>query len=88
MKKFLKWFFIVLTVILLGLLIALSFYIGSIYSSASKIEIDSAKLSAPFTTIEVYDRDNKPIKEENTVNESYAEISTISEDTKNAFISI
>lgn len=88
MKKFLKWFFIVLTVILLGLLIALSFYIGSIYSSASKIEIDSAKLSAPFTTIEVYDRDNKPIKEENTINESYAEISTISEDTKNAFISI
>ena len=88
MKKFLKWFFIVLTVILLGLLIALSFYIGSIYSSASKVEIDSAKLSAPFTTIEVYDRDNKPIKEENTVNESYAEISTISEDTKNAFISI
>ena len=88
MKKFLKWFFIVLTVILLGLLIALSFYIGSIYSSASKVEIDRAKLSAPFTTIEVYDRDNKPIKEENTVNESYAEISTISEDTKNAFISI
>ena len=88
MKKFLKWFFIVSTIIIFGLLIALSFYIGSIYTNANRIEIDIAKLSAPFTTIEIYDQDNKPIKEDNTINESYAEIDTLSENTKNAFISI
>lgn len=88
MKKFLKWFFIILTVLILAGIVALSFYIGSIYTNASKISLDNAKLSAPFTTIEIFDSDNKPIKEDNTVNENFAEISTLSPDTINAFISI
>ncbi len=88
MKKFLKWFFIISSVILVGILVALSFYIATVYTNAMKIEIDSAKLSAPFTTIEIYDKDNTPIKEENTINESYAKISSLSDDTKNAFIAI
>ncbi len=88
MKKFLKWFFIVLTVILLGALIALSFYIGSIYTNALKIDIDEAKLTAPFTAIEIFDKDNKPINEDNTINEKYVEIENLSKDTTNAFVSI
>ena len=88
MKKFLKWFFIVLTILVFAGLIALCFYIGSIYTSASKISIDSAKLSAPFTTIEIFDSNNKPLKEDNMVNENFAEISSLSQNTINAFVSI
>lgn len=88
MKKFLKWFFITLTILFLAGIIALSFYIGSIYTNASKISLDNAKLAAPFTTIEIFDNDNKLIKEDNAVSQHYAEISTLSPDTINAFISI
>ena len=88
MRKFLKWFFIILTLVLLGVLIALSFYIGSIYTNALKTDIDKAKLQAPFTTIQIYNKNNLPIKEENTINENYAEISTLSDQTINAFVSI
>lgn len=66
----------------------MSFYVGSIYTNANKISLDNAKLFAPFTTIELFDSNNKLIKEENTVNEHFAEISTLSPDTINAFISI
>lgn len=88
MKKFIKYFFISLTILILILLVSLSFYIGSIYTNALKIDIDEAKLSAPFTTIEIYDDDNKPIREDNTINENFVEGYELSEDTKNAFISI
>lgn len=88
MKKFIKYFFISLTILILILLVSLSFYIGSIYTNALKIDIDEAKLSAPFTTIEIYDNDNKPIREDNTINENFVEGYELSEDTKNAFISI
>lgn len=88
MKKFIKYFFISLTILILILLVSLSFYIGSIYTNALKIDIDEAKLSAPFTTIEIFDNDNKPIREDNIINENFVEGYELSEDTKNAFISI
>lgn len=88
MRKFLKWFFIIFTFVFLGILIALSFYIGSIYTNALKIDVDNAKLEAPYTSIQIFDKDNKPIHEDNTINENYAEISTLSKNTLNAFVSI
>ena len=88
MKKFLKWFMILLTILIISALIGLGFYISSIYINARSIEINKEVLSSPSLSIEIFDNENKPIKEDNEINKAYAKIETLSNETKNAFISI
>ena len=88
MKKFFKWFFIVITILVLAGLLALGFYISSIYVNAKAMEIDKEVLTSPSLSIQIYDNENTPIKESNEISRAYADIETLSSETKNAFISI
>ncbi len=88
MKKFIKWFMI-LTIISLALALAgLGLYISSIYVNAKSIEINEDILTSSSLTLNIFDIDNKPIKEDNEINHSYAKIETLKPYTKEAFISI
>ncbi len=79
---------ILLTILIISALIGLGFYISSIYINARSIEINKEVLSSPSLSIEIFDNENKPIKEDNEINKAYAKIETLSNETKNAFISI
>lgn len=79
---------ILLTILIISALIGLGFYISSIYINARSIEINKEVLSSPSLSIEIFDNENKPIKEDNEINKAYAKIETLSDETKNAFISI
>lgn len=88
MKKFIKVFFIVLLILVLSALIGLGFYISSVYVSAKSINIDQEAMTTPVQNIQVYDNENRLIKEDNSLSKSYAKVNTLSQDTINAFISI
>ncbi len=88
MKKFIKWSFIILSILSVILLGGLGLYISSIYLSASAIELNEEVLSSPSITLQVFDSDNKPIKEENEINKAYAKLSTLNQHTIDAFLSI
>lgn len=88
MKKFLKWSFIIIFVLLALSLSGLGLYISSIYLNASAMELNEEVLSSPSLTLQVFDSDNKPIKEENEINKAYAKVENLSNHTKDAFLSI
>lgn len=88
MKKSFKWILLIIFFIVLAALLAAGFYISSIYMNARAMAIDEDALSSSEVYIEVYDKENKPIKEFNEINKQYANIENLSDTTKNAFISI
>ena len=88
MKKSFKWILLIIFFIVLAVLLAAGFYISSIYMNARAMAIDEDALSSSEVYIEVYDKENKPIKEFNEINKQYANIENLSDTTKNAFISI
>lgn len=88
MKKSFKWILLIILFIVLAALLAAGFYISSIYMNARAMAIDEDALSSSEVYIEVYDKENKPIKEFNEINKQYANIENLSDTTKNAFISI
>ena len=88
MKKFIKISLIIFTILLLVGLVALGLYISSIYINARAIKLDENALSSPYISVQVLDSENKPIKEDNEINKSFASINSLSDNTKNAFISI
>lgn len=88
MKKFMKVFLIILFVCILACLIGVAFYISSIYVSARAMPLNKEALSSPYISLQVFDSENRPIKEDNEINKAVVNISNISDSTKNAFISI
>ena len=88
MKKIVKIILLTVFGLLVATFLALSFYIVSVYASASKIELDEEKLTSPSLAISVFDSENKEIKENNTFNGSYVKFDSIPEHAKEAFISI
>lgn len=88
MKKFVKVVFIILFVLILSAIIGVAFYVSANYIKARALSLDTEALSSPYTAIQVFDSENKPIKEDNEVNKAFAKLSSLSENTKNAFISI
>lgn len=88
MKKFIKVFLIILFICILACLIGVAFYISSIYVSARAMPLNKEALSSPYISLQVFDSENRPIKEDNEINKAVVNISNISDSTKNAFISI
>ncbi|MBO5022404.1 MAG: transglycosylase domain-containing protein [Clostridia bacterium] len=88
MKKFLKWSMIILGILLALALGGLGLYVSSVYINASTIELNEEVLSSPSLTLQVFDSDNKPIKEENQINKAYAKLETLNPHTIDAFLSI
>lgn len=79
---------IILFICILACLIGVAFYISSIYVSARAMPLNKEALSSPYISLQVFDSENKPIKEDNEINKAVVNISNISDSTKNAFISI
>lgn len=88
MKKFIKVTLIIFFILLLATLVGLGFYISSIYINARAMKLNEDILSSPYISVQVYDNENKPLKEDNEINKNFAKIDELSADTKNAFISI
>lgn len=88
MKKFIKWSLIVTFFVVLTALIAVGLYITSIYTNAQTISLNEEKLSAQSLTIEVYDSQNKPLKEDNEINKNYVKLSLVPKHCQDAFLSI
>ena len=88
MKKFIKWSLIITFFVVLIALVAVGLYITSIYVNAQSIPLSEEKLSSQSLTIEVFDSQNKPIKEDNEINKNYVKISLIPQHSVDAFLSI
>ena len=88
MKKWLKWFLIIFLILILAGLFTAGFYVSSIYLNAKTLAIDEDALNSSQLYIEVFDNENKPIKEFNEINKQYVSINNLKDTTKNAFISI
>ncbi len=88
MKKYLKWFSIFFFSIVFLALAGLGIYISINYAEAKKIKLDENALTSPSMTIEIFDKENKPIKEYNEINNSYAKVDTLKPYTLDAFVSI
>ena len=71
MKKIVKIIFITSLLIFIAGVACIGFYVASIYSKATKIELNEEKLTSPSLAIAIYDSDNKQIKEENMFNGKY-----------------
>lgn len=88
MRKFIKWSFIILFLLIALALGGVGLYISSIYSNAKNTPINEEVLSSSSLNIEIFDNDNKPIKEDNEISHTFASIDSIPQHTKDAFISI
>lgn len=88
MKKIVKIIILTFVILLCVGGISLGIYFASIWKNVSGAELDEEKLTSPSLAIELYDSENKPIKEENMFNGNYVKESVIPTHTKNAFISI
>ena len=88
MKKIVKICLISLVLIatfasvLCGSLLAVS------YAKYQKIPLNTESITSPSLFIEVYDSENKPMKEENQFNGDFCKFEDIPQHTKDAFISI
>ena len=77
MKKFLKWLLISLIILTFLALVGVSLYISSVYINALNIPLNDEILTDSSLSLEIYDCDNKPIKEQNEVNHAYINIESI-----------
>lgn len=88
MKKVLRVVFIILIIAILSSLAGISFYVAYVYLNTKSTKLDESVLTSPSAVISVFDNENKPTGQENEISRPYAKIQTLSENTKNAFISI
>ena len=88
MRKFVKIFSLSCLILFGAVFLTASLFVGSTYLKYSSLSLNEEKLSSPALAVELYDYENRPLKEENTFNGEYAKLSTLPENLKNAFISI
>lgn len=88
MRKFVK-IFTFSSLLVLGLsLLSASLFVGINYFKFSSLALDEEKLSSPSLCVEIYDAENRPLKQENSFNNAYAKLSSLPQNVKDAFISI
>lgn len=88
MRKFVKIFSLSCLILFGAVFLTASLFVGSTYLKYSSLSLNEEKLSSPALAVELYDYENRPLKEENTFNGEYAKLCTLPENLKNAFISI
>lgn len=88
MRKFVKIFSLSCLILFGAVFLTASLFVGSTYLKYSSLSLNEEKLSSPALAVELYDYENRHLKEENTFNGEYAKLSTLPENLKNAFISI
>ena len=88
MKKIVKICLVSTFLIVFSLVCFAGTYFLVSYIKFSHLELNADALTSPSLEIEVYDNDGNILEEENNFNSKYVEIEDLSEDTKNAFLSI
>ncbi len=88
MKKFVKITLIVICVGLFAAITSLSLFVGVSLAKFGSLKLDDALLSSPAASVQMYDKDNRLIDEENTASTAYAKLGELSPYTTEAFISI
>ena len=88
MKKFVK--FCLFSFLTLGVFatVFVSGYVGINLIKFQSIPLNTEALTSPSLSIDVYSFENKKIDEENQFNGDFCKLETLSDNTKNAFISI
>lgn len=88
MKKIVKICLISLVLITTFACVFCGSLIAVSYAKYQKIPLNTESITSPSLSIEVYDNENKPIKEENQFNGDFCKLEDLPAYTKDAFISI
>ncbi len=88
MKKFVKITALSTLVLCAAIVIAGTIFVGANFAKYSSLKLDNDKISSPTLSVQIYDADNRPIKEENSFNHSFSKIEAIPAHVKNAFVAI
>lgn len=88
MKKFVKICLISLSVAVGVTLLSGGLFLGINFVKFSSLALNEEALSAHALHVDVFDSDNRPIKDENSFNCASCSVSLIPENVKNAFIAI
>lgn len=88
MKKFVKIASITTLILCATCILACTIFMGANFAKYSSLKLDNDKISSPTLAVQIYDADNRPIKDENSFNHSYCKIEALPAHVKNAFIAI
>ena len=89
MKKIVKRVSLTFCILILVSGLGLGLFLSLTFLSYNKaLSLDESKLTSSSLAIEIYDNENRPIKEENLFNGNYVNSQQIPQHVKDAFISI
>ena len=88
MKNFVKKGFLILTVLFGTLLLSVFIFLTISLIKYSSLPLNNEALTKGTLAIEIFDKDNNKIKEDNSFNQKYVRLSTLPEYVADAFISI
>ena len=88
MKNFVKKSFVILSILIGILLMSFSLFVLISFIKYSSIPLNNESLTSPSLAIEIYDKNNDLIKEDNSFNKKYVQLETLPNYVKDAFISI
>lgn len=88
MKKFVKISLISMVLLSLFAVVFSGTYLTMSFLKFKSIPLNSESLTSPALSIDIYDNENKPIKEENQFNGDFCALKDLNNFTKEAFISI
>lgn len=88
MRNFVKRSLITLSIIIGLVLISFSLFVFVSFVKYSALPLNKEALTSPSLSIEIFNKDNELIKEDNTFNKKYVQLSSLPEYVKDAFISI
>ena len=87
MKKVFKNIFLYSSIVLLSIIVVFSLFVIGTYLFSDKVKFDINKIKYSNVAIQLYDNENRPIKD-NTTGGSFVKLDTLNDDTIQAFISI
>ena len=88
MKKFVKICFTTSLIVFALAILTVTIFVASSFVKYSSLALDEQKLASPALAVEIFDSENRPLKQQNSFNHKYAKISSLPDNLKNAFISI
>lgn len=88
MRKFVKISVISSALILLVGVLSISIFLASSFVKYSSLALIEENLTAPTLSIDMFDQDNRPIKELNSFSRAYAPLSTLPKYVPQAFVAI
>lgn len=88
MKKFVKISFIVIIVVLFVFVLSLTIFVATSMAKFSYLKLDDSLFSTPTANVQIYDKTNRLIDEENSESIKFASIDELQPYTPQAFISI